>query len=153
LTPDRPPVDETILDGFCALGESSGDGRFLEKVLRVFAQETHGELDAMRLALAQPDQESFRQSVRNLKRIAAAIGATSMTAVCEAIERRPFVESVDRAARVLAELASEHDAARLGILDYQARRSRPETAGKPPRPTQLTVISNRARPSRPRSES
>jgi two-component system sensor histidine kinase RpfC len=139
-------VDHATLENFYALGQSGGDKDFLEKLLNVFSREAKSELEDVRAALQKRDPRLLRTCLHRLKNIAGAAGATSLTAVCESIERRSFDYAVENAPRILELLTAEHDAIRLSILDYLNKRTRPETAINSSGPVRLKVISGSRRP-------
>lgn len=102
---DGPVLDPAALDQLRAL-QRPGRPNLIERVIKLFRVDAPARLEALKLALAQEDWDSFRREAHTLKSSAANIGANHMRQIASAAERAVLDRRIDELKQGVTHLES-----------------------------------------------
>lgn len=107
------PIDRKALDRLLEL--IGGDLEDLQELVDEFEQSTPDLVVTMRTAVVESDVASLRIAAHSLKSNARDMGATTLAALCEALEHAARDGAVDAPGDRVAEIDSELTRARSAL--------------------------------------
>jgi len=103
------PTDDPVLDLDAALANVGGDRELLTDLLRIFAEDGPGHLQAVRQAIDRGEAAELMQKAHKLNGALQALGATTAAALAQRLEDLGHAGHVRGAVEVAATLGREVD--------------------------------------------
>ncbi len=118
--PDRPPVDEAVIDQLASITDGQGDS-VLGELLNAFLSAVPERLDTLDLAVAGGDAEAVAEQAHALTGSAASFGAVGMADLCRELRVVAVRGDMDGATHLVRELQAEFLRVRSWLADFRSR--------------------------------
>lgn len=105
------PLDQGVITGLRELG----DEEMLEELVELFAKDVPARLEEMRGAFYLGDSAGVERAAHTLKSASGNMGAVTMAALCEELERLGASENLDRVPILLDHLQEEFGQVRAAL--------------------------------------
>ena len=116
-----PTINKQRLEDLRAIG-SPGRPSLLERVVRLFEQESAELLSQLADAIERGQAEEVRAAAHKFKSVSGNVGADALAAQCLELEQRGQEGRLDDGADLLEEMRSEHARA-SSALSSELRRT------------------------------
>jgi HPt (histidine-containing phosphotransfer) domain-containing protein len=100
-----------------------GGASLLERVIRLFEQESVELLSQLSDAIERREAEAVRAAAHKFKSLSGNVGADALAATCHELEQQGQSGRLDDGERVLEEIRREHARASAALTSEQARGS------------------------------
>lgn len=111
--------DAALMD----LQEAVGDAEFVAQLIGDFLDGLGGQLDALRAAESDADDERLYRFAHTLRSNAATFGANRLAGACQALEQAARTGDLTHAHELVDRVCTEADLATPGLEAAQAERS------------------------------
>jgi HPt (histidine-containing phosphotransfer) domain-containing protein len=108
-------VDRTVLD---TLRQLPGGKRLVDRLIRMYLEDSPGRMEAMRGAVARVDAVAVARAAHTFTSSSGNVGAFGLAALCRVMEDAGRENSLGGARALLAEIEVEFDAV---VADLAAR--------------------------------
>ena len=102
-----PVLDRNVLDQLAAL-QTEANPDLLASVINVYLLESPKLIEKLKQAMAANNAKELARTAHTLRSISANVGATQLSALCQAIESAAGVAATDEASRLLAKVETEY---------------------------------------------
>ena len=108
---DSEPIDSLDLRVLAQLATIQRNGRpgFVEQVIALFLQTAPNLIRDLQAASARNECANLHRASHTLKPCSATVGALSLAALCEALERMALSGSVENAQAKVGKIAEEYE--------------------------------------------
>jgi HPt (histidine-containing phosphotransfer) domain-containing protein len=117
-----PTINQQRLEELRAI-RSPGRPSLLERVVRLFEQESAELLSRLEEAIERGHAEEVRAAAHKFKSVSGNVGAEALAASCLELEQRGLDGRLDDGAAILDEMRSEHARASAALSSELSRTS------------------------------
>jgi HPt (histidine-containing phosphotransfer) domain-containing protein len=110
----QPAINRTRLEAIRAI-RTPGRSSLLERVIRLFEDESADLLAQLEDAIERCQAEEVRAAAHKFKSVSGNVGADSLAAWCLELERQGQEGRLDGSVRILGEIRNEHDRATAAL--------------------------------------
>jgi HPt (histidine-containing phosphotransfer) domain-containing protein len=114
-------LDTKFLDMIASL-DATGSDRLLEKVVRLFFNNSPALLSEMHDAASRDDHDALRRAAHTLKSTSANLGASSLAELCRMIEAQCRMDVPGDAAALVAQIEGEYARVLCALEEELTRR-------------------------------
>jgi len=108
-------IDLAVLEDLRALQGNDSPG-FLAKIIHTYLDHTPQLLATLHEAVARDDALTLQRTAHSLKSSSAALGATTLAALCQDLEMRGHQQNLENVTPVLAAATAEYEMVREVLL-------------------------------------
>jgi HPt (histidine-containing phosphotransfer) domain-containing protein len=108
-------IDVQVLQ---ALGQTMGSNAsaFLAQLIDVYLEDSPNLLQLMDTAVTQTDTAAMEQAAHTLKSSSAALGAITLSKLCEELERIGNSKTITSAIEIMPQVKSEYERVKAALL-------------------------------------
>jgi CheY-like chemotaxis protein/HPt (histidine-containing phosphotransfer) domain-containing protein len=120
VTPAPPPINWNV---GLTLEKLGGDEKLLDDVLDIFLRDTPKQMNTLRLALAQRDADTIKDTAHNLKGELGCMGVAEISDTARELEELGRKRDLEQAAQTFAVFDGEISALLASMRDAREQRS------------------------------
>ena len=98
-----------------------GDEEFLTELIDIYLEDAPSQLELLRDAVARADSAAASSVAHRLKGSSSNVGAESLSALCNQLERAGKQSHVDEVGRMVPQLEAEFDRVRACLVELRDR--------------------------------
>lgn len=123
-----PPARTAVIDGQALdnirVLQGEDNPAFLDKIIRTYLDHARQLLAALQEAVARSDALTLQKTAHSLKSSSAALGATTLAALCQDLEMLGRQQNLENVTTVLATATAEYELVREALSAELQRETR-----------------------------